>query len=119
MGQNNYLFPRPASTALFTLVPSKFTQFQRCNSTAVTAKLLEHKAAAEHLATQGGEDYSQEYCTRKGTQPGIETLPRGVALSTSHDAVQKQTYIYCGYATRHEDVQGAWRKNPTPSKYLH
>lgn len=54
----------------------------------MTAKLLQHKAAAQHLATQGGEDYSQEYSTRKGTQPGIETLPRGVALSTSHDAVQ-------------------------------
>jgi len=57
------------------------------NSTAITAKLMKHTAAAEHLATQGGEDYSREYSTRKGTQPGIETLSRGVAPS-SHDAVQ-------------------------------
>jgi hypothetical protein len=88
MGHNNYLFPRLTSTALFTPVPTKFTQFQRCNSTAVTVKLLKHKAAAEHMATQDGEDYSREYSARKGTQPGIETLPRGVALSASHSAVQ-------------------------------
>jgi hypothetical protein len=88
MGHNNYLFPRHASDALVTPVLTKFTQFQRCNSTAITAELLKNKAAAEHLATQGGEDHSQEYSTRKGTQPGIETLSRGVALSTSHDAVQ-------------------------------
>jgi len=56
------------------------------NSTAITAKLLKHTAAAEHVATQCGEDYSRGYSTRK-TQPGIETLSRGVAPS-SHDAVQ-------------------------------
>jgi hypothetical protein len=87
MGHNNYLFPRHDSAALVTPVPTKFTQFQRCNSTVIT-ELLKHKAAAEQLATQSGEDYSQEYSTRKGTQPGIETLSRGVALSTSYDAMQ-------------------------------
>ena len=87
MGHNNYLFPRPTLLPSLLQCQPSLHNSSVANSTAITAKLPKHKAAAERLATQGGADYSREYSARKGTQPGIETLPRGVAPS-SHDAVQ-------------------------------
>jgi hypothetical protein len=74
MGHNYYLYPRLASTALFTLLPTTFTHFQRCNSSATTAKLLKHKQL-QITWQQSGEHSTKQYSTRKEHNRGSKHCP--------------------------------------------